>query len=131
MKLLSKWNVLTFALVAMMCIGMSSCSKSDSDPDPEPPIPSSPTRITVTNNGTYTLERFRIIFLNSSRESLTDKDCGTLAPHDQASAPIPTAANEYYMATYIFGNWFFSPYYSISYSNLSITDAEIGQWRSN
>ena len=124
MNLLSKWTVMAIALVAMMSVGLSSCDKSDDDD-------SDYNQITVTNNGTYTLQRFRIVFLNSSREKLTDKDLGTLAPGDKVSATIPTSAYEFYMATYLGNNWYFSPYYSVSYSNLKLSDAEVGEWTTN
>ena len=131
MNLLNKQSALAIALVAMMSLGLSSCSKSD-NPDPEPdPVPMPATQVTVRNSGTYTLNRFRIVFLNSSREKLSEKDCGTLAPGDQASAKIPTAAKEYYMATYMYSEWYFSPYYDISYTNLTLSDSEIGEWRKN
>ena len=129
-NLLSKWNVLVIAMVALMSVGLTSCTGDDDDPEPVPEPPS-PTQVSVKNNGTYTLSRFRIIFLNSSREKLSEKDCATLAPGDIASAKIPTAANEYYMATYLASTWFFSPYYSITYTSLSLSDAEIGEWKTN
>lgn len=122
MNLLNKQSALAIALVAMMSLGLTSCSKED-------PIDSE--QLTVRNNGTYTLNRFRIVFLNSSREKLSEKDCGTLAPGDQASANIPTAAKEYYMATYMYSEWYFSPYYDISYTNLTLSDSEIGEWKKN
>lgn len=120
-----------FAIMMVIAMSIVSCGKDDPEPTPEPPGPTTPTTITVRNNGTYTLNRFRIIFLNSSREKLSEKDCGTLAPNDQASAKIPTAAKEYYMATYLYNDWFFSPYYDISYANLILSDAEIGNWSKN
>lgn len=128
-----KGRFLFIALLTALSMSLTSCSK-DNDKiengreDPDPPTPTS---ITVTNTGTYTLSRFRIIFLNSSREKLSEKDCGTLAPNDRASAKIPTAAKEYYMATYLSNKWFFSPYYDITYYNLSLSDSEIGEWRAN
>lgn len=127
-----KGRFLFIALLTALSMSLTSCSR-DNDKiengreDPPPP----PTSITVTNNGTYTLSRFRIVFLNSSREKLSEKDCGTLAPNDRATAKIPTAAKEYYMATYMYSKWFFSPYYDISYTNLTISDSEIGEWTTN
>lgn len=130
-KLTNRSNVLSILFVLIMSIGITSCSKSDDEPDPVPVPDPTPTQITIHNGGTYTLNRFRIVFLNSSREKLSEKDCGTLAPNDKASAKIPTAAKEYYMATYMYSTWFFSPYYDIKYTNLTISDAEIGEWTSN
>jgi hypothetical protein len=130
-KMTNRSNVLSILFVLIMSIGITSCSKSNDEPDPGPGPEPTPTQITVYNGGTYTLSRFRIIFLNSSREKLSEKDCGTLAPNDKASAKIPTAAKEYYMATYLYNKWFFSPYYDISYSSLTLSDAEIGEWSSN
>ena len=89
------------------------------------------TKVTITNNSTYTLSRFRVIFLNVRGEQLTDRDFGTLDPGMSISADIPTSATEYYMATYLNSRWFFSPNYDVTYTNLSLGTAEIGNWSAN
>lgn len=89
------------------------------------------TKVTITNNSTYTLYRFRVVFLNSRLEQLTDRDFGTLDPGTTITADIPTSAIEFYMATYNNNNWFFSPNYDVSYTHLSLSTAEIGNWSAN
>lgn len=89
------------------------------------------TKVTVTNNSTYTLYRFRVVFLNSKLEELTDRDFGTLDPGSTITAEIPTSAKEFYMATYLNSKWFFSPNYEVTYTNLSLSTAEIGNWSTN
>ena len=90
-----------------------------------------PTGVTVTNNSIYVLERFRVVMLNSKMETLTDRDFGTLSPGNSVTMDIPTGATEYYMATYLYSTWFFSPNYDIQYSSLSLSTDEIGGWKSN
>lgn len=87
-------------------------------------------QICVTNNSTYTLERFRVVFMNARLEELTDRDFGTLAPGTTIYADIPTAATEYYMATYL-GKWYFSANYSVEYTDMVLTTAEVGNWSAN
>ena len=89
------------------------------------------TKVTITNNSTYTLNRFRVVFMNSRLEELTDRDFGTLAPGTTITADIPTSATEFYMATYLNNKWFFSPNYDVTYTNLSLTTSEIGHWSTN
>lgn len=88
-------------------------------------------KVTITNSSTYTLYRFRVVFMNSRLEELTDRDFGTLDPGTKITADIPTSASEYYMATYLNNKWFFSPNYDVTYTNLSLTTAEIGNWSAN
>ena len=89
------------------------------------------TKVTITNNSTYTLYRFRVVFVNGKYEELTDRDFGTLDPGTSITADIPTSATEYYMATYLNSKWFFSPNYEVSYTNLSLSSSEIGNWSTN
>lgn len=89
------------------------------------------TKITITNNSTYTLYRFRVIFINSRLETLTDRDFGTLDPGTTITADIPTSATEFYMAEYFNNRWYFSPNYDVTYTNLSLTTAEVGNWSAN
>lgn len=88
-------------------------------------------KVTIKNNSTYTLERFRIIFLNARDETLVDKDFGTLAPGESISIEIPAAATEYYMATYLSNIWFFSPNYTITYTSLKLSTSEVNNWGRN
>lgn len=87
--------------------------------------------VTVTNNSTYTLYRFRVVFLNNRLEQLTDRDFGTLDPGTTITADIPTAATEYYMATYLSGRWYFSANYSVDYTDMILTTAEVNNWSAN
>lgn len=87
-------------------------------------------KITITNNSTFSLYRFRVVFVNNKNEELTDRDFGTLDPGTTITADIPTAAAEFYMTTYN-QMWFFSPNYDISYTYLSLSTAEIGNWSAN
>ncbi len=89
------------------------------------------TKVTITNSSTYTLYRFRVVFMNSRFEELTDRDFGTLDPGTTITADIPTSATEYYMATYLNSKWYFSPNYDVTYTNLSLSTAEIGNWSAN
>ena len=89
------------------------------------------TRVTIINNSTYTLERFRVVFLNSRLESLTDRDFGTLSPGTSVTADIPTSATQFYMATYLNSRWYFSPNYDIEFTYLNLTTAEVGNWSAN
>lgn len=87
--------------------------------------------VNVRNNSTYTLPRFRFVFLNSRGETLSDIEKGTVYPGESVSANIPASATEYYMATLLSGNWYFSPNYDVSYRTLNLTTSEIGQWYRN
>lgn len=89
------------------------------------------TKVTITNSSTYSLYRFRVVFVNSRSEELTDRDFGTLDPGTTIIADIPTSATEFYMATFLNSKWFFSPNYDVSYTNLSLSTAEIGKWSAN
>lgn len=89
------------------------------------------TKVTISNNSKYTLYRFRVVFVNSKFEELTDRDFGTLSPSTTITADIPTSAKEFYMATYLNNKWFFSPNYDVSYTNLSLSTAEIDNWRTS
>lgn len=89
------------------------------------------TKVTITNSSTYSLYRFRVVFMNSRLEELTDRDFGTLDPGTTITADIPTSATEFYMATYLNSRWYFSPNYDVTYTNLSLTTAEIGNWSAN
>lgn len=88
-------------------------------------------KVTVKNSSTYTLPRFRFVFVNSRMEPLADLEKGTLYPGGSLSADIPTAATEYYMATLINGTWFFSPNYNVKYKSLNLSTSEVDGWQAN
>lgn len=115
------WSLLAIMLVGSLSLGLSSCGDDDDDIVPE-------TKVTIKNSSTITLNRFRVVFVNSRFEKITDLDFGTLTPGRSVTADIPTGATEYYLGMYYSGLWFFSPNYDISYKNLNLTDAEIGNW---
>ena len=87
------------------------------------------TKVTFTNNSTYTLARFTLVFWNSRSETLKQRDFGTLYPGNSITDDIPTGATEYWMAFYDSGYYWLSPNYSIEYTSLSLTTAEIGRWQ--
>lgn len=132
-ELVRKMNVLPILLMAVMSIGLASCGDDEKEiiKTDDPPRQTTITDVTITNSSVITLQRFRVVFLNSRGETLTDKDYGTLAPNDYISAKIPTGATQYYMATYLSSTWFFSANYDISITSMRLTDAEVGEWRSN
>ena len=88
------------------------------------------TKVTITNNSTYTLERFNVHFVNSKYEELSVRDFGTLYPNGVVEADIPTGATEYYMATYL-NRWYFSADYSIEITRMFLTNAEVDNWSAN
>ena len=117
MKAITKYLVMMIAMLAMS-ISLPSCG-DDVD------------AITVTNDsGSVVLNRFRIVFLNASSETLQDKEYGTFSPGDSHTVEIPTGAAEYYMACYK-SKWYFSPNYSVSVTKNKLTYDGIDQWRSN
>lgn len=116
------YGILALLMISLLSVGFTACKNDD---DPVEP------KVTITNNSTYTLSRFRVIFLNSRLEELTDKEYGTFEPGSTVEAVIPTSAEEFYMATNINSKWFFSPNYKISYNKLNLSTGEIGKWSSN
>jgi hypothetical protein len=133
-ELVRKVNMLPILLMAVMSVGLASCGDDEKEKDEivKPDDRVMPvTDVTITNSSVITLQRFRVVFLNSRGETLTDKDYGTLAPNDYITAKIPTGATQYYMATYLSSTWFFSANYDISITSMRLTDAEVGEWRSN
>lgn len=132
------WSLLILLMSVTMCAGFTSCSHDDHD---DPPVIKDDggnnggnnhvQQLTITNNSTYTLPRFTVVFLNSRMEILTTQDKGTLDPGYSVSVEIPTAAKEYYMATYLNGKYYFSANYDITYSSMRLTNAEVGLWSAN
>ncbi len=119
MKHISK--IFTLLAILTLSLGFASCSE-DEESYPE---------LTITNNSTYTLNRFRVIFVNEDLETMSDVDYGTLYPNETISdIVIPTGATKYYMATYQ-DQWFFSPYYSVSIRKLKLDNSTVGQWSNN
>ena len=88
------------------------------------------TKVTITNNSTYTLERFTVHFVNARMEELSTRDFGSLYPGGKIEADIPTGATEYYMATYA-SRWYFSANYSIDITRMTLTTAEVDNWSAN
>lgn len=119
MKLISKF----FTLLVLITLSAGFVSSCDEDNDEDYPT------LTVTNASTYTLPRFRVVFVNDDLETLSDIDYGTLYPNESVSnIIIPAGASKYYMATYLSGEWFFSPYYSTSIRKLKLDNSTVGQW---
>lgn len=88
--------------------------------------------LVITNSSTYTLQRFRVVFITAQGETLSDREYGTFYPGAKQEIPeIPAGAAYYYMATYANNMWFFSVNYEVSVRNLSITTDVIGEWRTN
>ena len=123
MKAMKYLSMVLLMLVTSVC--MFSCS-SDDDGDP-----TAGGTISIVNQSTETLERFTVTFLNERMEILTQRDYGTFLPGDNISAEIPTGAAEYYMGTYLYGMWFFSPNYSISIRTNNLTQSVVDQWTTN
>lgn len=90
-----------------------------------------PTKVTITNGSTYSLNRFTIIFVNSKMETVDDHDFGTLDPGMTVTYDIPTSASEYYMAFYSNSRWWVSPNYEMQYTNITLTTSGIGNWTSS
>lgn len=86
-------------------------------------------QVRITNNSSYTLNDFTIIFLNSSQEILTTVELGTLSSGKTFEADIPTSATRYFMGAYIYGTIYFSPYYEIKYTDLALGNNEINNWQ--
>lgn len=110
-------------MLVMLALSVSFVSCSDDNDD-------TPAIITISNNSTYTLNRFRVVFVTEKGEKLTDKEYGTLSQDDKITAEIPAGAAEYYMATYI-NTWFFSPNYPISITNNKLTSDVVNEWMTN
>lgn len=112
-------------LLLMLVTTFSFAACSDDDDDAS-------TGLVITNSSTYTLQRFRVVFITSQGETLSDREYGTFYPGAKQEIPvIPVGAAYYYMATYQNNMWFFSANYEVSYRNLSITTDVIGEWRTN
>lgn len=118
-----KWNVLAIALVAMMSVGFSSCGGGDDKDEPTPPpTPPAVTSITVVNNSSSSLSRMNLVFINSHQEVVSFKDYGTLSPGESVVAQIPDGATEYYVTRNVNGTVWWTAYYPISVTTLSLTD---------
>ena len=122
MKHLAKYATMLFMVLAMG-LTFTSCGSDDDGGDDSV--------VSITNNSGYDLPRFTVVFLNAQYEELTRRDFGTLSPGLTIDAPIPTAASQFYMATYLGGEWYFSAYYSIAYKNMKLTRDEVGNWSTN
>ena len=121
-NLQSKWNVLAIALIAMMSVGLSSCGGDDAGEIPQKIDPPVATGITITNNSSYSYNRFTVVFLNDDKERLGDKDYGTVSPGESVTASIATGATQYYIRIYANGRYYYSPNYKVSTTSLSLTN---------
>jgi len=130
-KILKRTSVLPLLVFVALSVGLSSCGGDDNKESEPDPGPRPATAVTVSNSSVITLKRFRVVFLNALNEILTDKDFGTLAPGEAISASIPQGATQYYMATYLEGDWYFSANYQISFTSMNLTDAVVNEWKTN
>ncbi|MGN1217540.1 MAG: BACON domain-containing protein [Phocaeicola sp.] len=81
------------------------------------------TKITITNNSSYSFYRFTVLFMNSRMESIEDRDFGTLTPGQTITCDIPSGATEFCMAMYSTNNgWLFTANYDVSNTNISLTN---------
>ena len=92
-----------------------------------------PNKLTITNNSTYTLSRFTVVFRNDYNETITSsiRDFGTLSPGYSITADVPDGATNFYMATYLGGYWFYSLYHKIQGYTFSITEDVISEFKSS
>lgn len=119
-------NLLAMMMVAMVSVSFMSC-KDDDKEEVLPVIPQT-SKVKVKNDSSYSLYRFRVVFVNSRMEEIDDRDFGTLEPGKSISCEIPTGATEYYMASYQSNTWIFSPNYEVSYNNISLTNSILANW---
>ena len=111
-------------MVTVMSVCFSSCSKDD-DKVTTPPD----NNIHITNNSTYTLSRFTVIFWNDDKETITNKEYGTFSTGEEKEIPIPSGATQYYMATNMNSKWFVSPTYKISeFKTLKLSTDMVNVW---
>lgn len=123
--LMRRVNILPILFMAVMSIGFVSCGSDDEKEDPIiTPDPAPSNVVTIINNMTTTLSRFRVVFSNSKGEKVFDQEYGDFLPGKSLSITIPVGAIEYYVATYS-GKWYFSPDYQVNVTSLPITDSSI------
>ena len=120
-----KMNVLPIILMAVMSVGLVSCGDDKEDEILTPKEEIKPTNVvTIVNNMSQTLNRFRVVFSNSKGEKLFDQEYGDFLPNKSISVTIPAGATEYYVATYS-GKWYFSADYQVSVTSLTLDDSSI------
>ena len=122
--LMRRVNILPILLMAVMSVGFASCGPDDEIVEIIKPDPAPTNVVTITNNMSTTLNRFRVVFSNSKNEKVFDQEYGDFLPGKSISVTIPAGAVQYYVATYS-GQWYFSADYQISVTSLPITDSSI------
>lgn len=129
MKNFSKYFSMLMLAIGIVCV--TACGGSDDDAPTTintPVIPVS-NNLTITNNSSYTLARFTVIFWNDYNETVTNKDYGTFTINETKSIEIPAGATQYYMATYLASKWFVSPTYKLAnYRSLALTTDMVNAW---
>lgn len=101
---------------------ITSCSKDNDEPSPVVG------KVTITNNSSYTLSSFVVVFVNDHQETITTENKGTFKPSEKIQVDIPIGATEYYMSTVAGGERFFSVNYNVSVKTQVLTDQIVGNW---
>ena len=112
------YRLLGILLLAVCAVGFTG-------PEQNPDV------VYITNGSSYTLNDFVVYFTNSKGELITRENKGTLKAGGHTDADIPQGAEYYYMATTLMGSRFFSPDYKVSLTSITLTDATVGEWRTN
>ena len=47
--------------------------------------------LVITNSSTYTLQRFRVVFITAQGETLSDREYGTFYPGEKQEIPLPVS----------------------------------------
>lgn len=96
------------------------------------PGPIDNSSVVITNQtGLYSFYSFTLVFKNRNDETLSTKDCGTIANGEQASAKIPTGCTYFYFGFYIGNYIIISPNYYIDDSsshNIVVTQDMVNSW---
>lgn len=108
------FSILMLAMLAACTITMVSCKD---DPD-------EPTGIRITNNSSYSFNRFTVVYLNDKSnndgEIISTQDFGTLNPQGSVTSTIPAGASYYYLYMVNGSESYVSADYAISVINLNI-----------
>lgn len=123
------YRLLGILMLAVCAVGFTSCGSDEPEPAPGPE--QNPDVVYITNGSSYTLNDFVVYFTNSKGELITRENKGTLKAGGHTDADIPQGAEYYYMATTLMGSRFFSPDYKVSLTSITLTDATVGEWRTN
>ena len=119
-NLLSKWNVLAIALVAMMSVGMTSCSKDDPETPVQPPV-QVVNGVTITNSSNISFRPLYIVYLNSGQEPLSTENLGDLLAGGSKTATFPQGTAYYYLAFNSNGTVYYTANHSSSETSFTIT----------